>query len=324
MTQVASFSKNTYVPHDDVGTARASPPVISRAGADVRSHSPDSCHPSRSTVRAKDQLRAGVLPTLPAQSRLFLRVVVVVILAAILKCIRVVVRREAVSAAVSFQATVANDVDVDVLKAVCQLQQAYSVDHEDAIRALVGLTSVTHPRNIVRVVINSERLPAVPAQVLTTCRAIEHVTMHRRRPAAARWKWPTAPGQCPQLVVFCVSLFVLCGSAQLADGDTAAVARFCLSVADIAKRKQAKAALLLFRIVLAVRRDANQLPRRQPNAQADVFLQAFEQVMAGHESCRECEERRRRRVRAVGACGIGRAGDCETSGRHLGEIKLQG
>ena len=100
--------------------------------------------------------------------------------------------------------------------------------------------------------------------------------MLRRRPAAVRWKWPTAPGQCPQLVVFCVSLFVLCGSAQLADGDTAAVARFCLSVADMAKRKQAETALLLFRIVLAVRRDANQLPRRQLNTQADLFIQAFE------------------------------------------------
>ena len=171
----------------------------------------------------------------------------------------------------------ANDVDVHVLKAVRQLRQAYSVDHEDAIQALVGVTSVAHPRSIVRIVINSERLPAVPAQGLTTCRAIDHVAMRWGRPAAAvRWNWPTAPGQCPQLVVFCVSLFGLCGSAQLADGDTAAVARPCPSAADVAKRKQAEAALLLFRIVLAVRRDANQLPRRQPNAQADVFLQAFE------------------------------------------------
>jgi len=221
---------------------RASPPRCSqhRAGADVPQRRPDSCHPSRGTVRAKDQLRAGVLPTHPAQGRLRLFVVAVVLLTVVvLKLVCVVVWREAVSAAVSFQATVANDVDVHVLKVVRQLRQTYSVDHEDAIRAEVGVTRVAHPPNIVRIVINSERLPAVPAQVLTTCRATDHEAMRWRRPTGVRWNWPTAPSQRPKLVVVCVSPFVLWGSAQLAHGDTAAVARFCPSVADIAKRKQA-------------------------------------------------------------------------------------
>lgn len=159
----------------------------------------------------------------------------------------------------------ANDIDVHVLKVVRQLRQAYGVDHEDAIQAQGGVARVAHPRYIVRiVVVSSKRLPAVPAQVLATCRAIDAVAMHRGRSAPSlREKGPTAPGQVPELVVFCVSLWegVLWQGAKLAHGDAAAAAQLRRSVTRVAKREQAKAALLFFRIVLAVRGDANKLPR---------------------------------------------------------------
>jgi len=148
---------------------------------------------------------------------------------------------------------------------VRQLRQAYGVDHEDAIQAQGGVASVAHPPCIDRIVIISERLPAVPAQVLATCRAIDALAMLWRRPclAAVATKGPTAPGQVPELVMFCVSLWegVLWQGAKLAHGGAAATARLRLSVTDVAKREQAKAALLFFRIVLAVRGDANKLPR---------------------------------------------------------------
>ena len=54
---------------------------------------------------------------------------------------------------------------------------------------------------------------------------------------------------------------VLWQGAKLAHGGAAATARLRLGVTDVAKREQAKAALLFFRIVLAVRGDANKLPR---------------------------------------------------------------
>jgi len=93
-------------------------------------------------------------------------------------------------------------------------------------------------------------------------------------------KGPTAPGEVPELVMFCVSLWegVLWQGAKLAHGDAAATARLRRIVTHVAKREQAKAALVSFRIVLAVRRDANKLPRCKLNTQADVFIKAIQAV----------------------------------------------
>ena len=110
-----------------------------------------------------------------------------------------------------------------------------------------------------------------------------------------------------------MSLFVLRGRAELAQFDSAAAARWRPIVADAAKWKQAETAILLLRFVVAVRRGANQLPRRQPHTQANVLVQFIEQIVASHGNCRECEERRRLNFRALADAALHLVGARPTS-----------